>query len=81
MGYKSFLMDVGLYGNTLGYNYESFAVLATDNTWFKNVWELLHDFNVHASFNETYQLHPIRDGDHSLMELFHAIMGAPTLLP
>ncbi len=32
MGYKSFLMEVGLYGNTLSYNYKLFAVLATDNT-------------------------------------------------
>ncbi len=34
MGYESFLMDIGLYGNTLGYDYKRFAVLATDNIWF-----------------------------------------------
>jgi hypothetical protein len=79
MGYKSFLMVVGLYGNTLGYNYKCFAVLATVNTWFKNVWELLHDFNVHASFDDKYQLHPIRDGDHLLMELFLRRYGGPDL--
>jgi hypothetical protein len=37
IGYKSFLMDLVLYGNTLGYNYKCFAVLTTDNTWLKNV--------------------------------------------
>jgi hypothetical protein len=79
MGYELFLMDVGLYRNTLGYEYKCFAVLATDNTWFKNVWELLHDFNAHASFDEKYQLHPIRDGDHSLMELFSRHYGGPNL--
>jgi hypothetical protein len=70
MGYKSFLMDIGTYGNTLGYNYNWYSGLATDNTCFKNVWELLHDFNVGATFGEEFQLHPIQEGDQSLMELF-----------
>jgi hypothetical protein len=44
--------------------------LPLPNTWFKNVWELLHDFNVEATFREDYQLHPIREGDYSLMDIF-----------
>jgi hypothetical protein len=59
MGYEHILMDIGMYGNTLGYNYDWYSGLTTDNTWFKNVWELLHDFNVGATFGENFQLHPI----------------------
>jgi hypothetical protein len=70
MGYESFLMEIGLYGNTLAYDYEKFACLATDKTWFKNVWELLQEFEVEASFGLDLQIHPMRAGDASLMELF-----------
>jgi hypothetical protein len=64
MGYESFLMDLGMYGNSLGNDYQRFSGLVMDNTWFKiNIWELLHDFNVYASFGANYQLHPIRKGD------------------
>ncbi len=59
-----------MYGNTLGYNYPWFSGLAMDDTWFKNVWELLHDFGVEATFGDEFQLHPIQVGDRSLMELF-----------
>jgi hypothetical protein len=70
MGYKSFLMEIGMYGNTLAYDYTRFSGLATNNTWFKNVWELMHDFRVKAAFSNEFQLHPIRVGDASLMDLF-----------
>jgi hypothetical protein len=35
MGYKSFLMDLGMYGNSLGYDYQRFSGLVMDNRWFK----------------------------------------------
>jgi hypothetical protein len=70
IGYQSFLMEIGMYGNILGYDYPQFSGLATDDTWFKNVWELLHDFGVEATFGDEFQLHPIRVGDRSLIELF-----------
>jgi hypothetical protein len=54
MGYESFLMDIGMYGNSLGYNYNQYSRLAMDNTWFKNVWELLRDFSVEATFGEEF---------------------------
>jgi hypothetical protein len=37
MGYKSFLMETGLYGYPLGHDYTRFSALETDGTWFKNV--------------------------------------------
>jgi hypothetical protein len=70
MGYESFLMDVGLYGNVFGYKYNHLSVLATDHTWFKNIWELLQEFKVDVSFGASAQLQPVRTGDRSLMSEF-----------
>ncbi len=70
MGYESFMIEVDLYGNTIDYNYKSHSMLATDNTWFKNVWELVSYFNVSLNFDLDYQLKPIRRGDSSLMSKF-----------
>jgi hypothetical protein len=55
MGYESFMIEVGLYGNTMDYNFKSYSMLATNNTWFKNVWELVLYFNVSLNFNEVFQ--------------------------
>ncbi len=63
-------MDIKMYGNSLGYSYNWYSVLATNNTWLKNVWELLHGFDIKATFGEDYQLHPIQEKDYSLMGLF-----------
>jgi hypothetical protein len=70
MGYESFMIEVGLYGNTMDYNFKRYSMLATNNTWFKNVWELVLYFNVSLNFNEDFQLKPIRRGDRSLMSKF-----------
>jgi hypothetical protein len=70
MGYELLPMDIGMYRNSLGYSYNWYLVLATNNTWFKNVWELLHDFDVKVTFGEDYQLHPIHEGDYFLIDLF-----------
>ncbi len=70
MGYESFLMEIGLYGNTFSYDYTMISDLVTDGTWFKNVWELLNEFQVTAVFGREHQLAPIRSGDCSLMNLF-----------
>jgi hypothetical protein len=56
MGYELFLMDIGMYRNSPGYSYNWYSVLLMDNTWFKNVWELLHDCNVETTFGEDFQL-------------------------
>ena len=63
-------MDIGMYGNVLALNYKYFSVLATDHSWFKNLWELLWTFGVDATFGEGVQLLPVRTGDKSLMSEF-----------
>ena len=45
-------------------------VLATNHTWFKNLWELLLGFEVDATFGDGAQLQPVRIGDKSLMSEF-----------
>ncbi len=70
IGYESFIIEVGLYGNHMGYEYKTHSFLVMDNTWFKNVWELVYYFNIHLHFNEDFQLKPIWQGDSSLMSEF-----------
>ncbi len=70
IGYESFINEVGLYDNTVDYEYKTHSILATDNTWFKNVWELVSYFNVRFHFSDNLQLKPIQQGDLSLMSEF-----------
>jgi hypothetical protein len=67
IGYESFLMDIGMYGNPFDLNYTHFSLLATAGTWFKNLWELLTDFDATATLGNECHLHPLRLGNSSLM--------------
>jgi hypothetical protein len=64
------MIEVGLHGNTMDNNYKSHSMLATDNTWFKNIWELVSYFNVSLNFDLDYQLKQFRCGNSSLMSKF-----------
>jgi hypothetical protein len=70
IGYESFIIEVGLHGDAMGYEYKFHSFLATDNTWFKNVWELVSFFNFRLHFNEDFQLKHIRQGNSSLLHPF-----------
>jgi hypothetical protein len=56
-----------MYGNPFDLDYSQLSLLATSGTWFKNVWELLADFNVSAMLGDKFHLHPVRLGDSLLM--------------
>ena len=71
MGYESFVMDIGVYGNVFDLDYRTYSILATNDTWFKNVWELIHEFEIKATFGTDVQLFPLRKGDKSLMSEFY----------
>jgi hypothetical protein len=59
-GYESFTVEVRLYGiNTMEYEYKTHSILTMDNTWFKNVWELVSYFNNCLHFNADFHLKPI----------------------
>jgi hypothetical protein len=68
--YESFMVEVGLCGNTMSYKYKTHSMLATNNTWYKNVWAYSHYFNIRLNFNGDLHLKPVRKGDKSLMSEF-----------
>jgi hypothetical protein len=70
MVYESFMIKVGVYGNTMDYNYKRHSMLVTNNTLLKNVWVLVSYYNISLNFDEDYQLKPIRWGNKSLMSKF-----------
>ena len=70
MGYESFVIDIGMYGNVFDLKYNIYSDLATNDTWFKNVWELVCEFEISATFDANVQLFPLRQGDKSLMSEF-----------
>ncbi len=70
IGYKSFMMEVGLYGNTMDHEYKTHLILVTKNIWYKNVWELVHYFKIRRVVHTDYQLKPVRKGDKLLMSEF-----------
>jgi hypothetical protein len=80
MGYESFLMDIGMYGNPFDLNYTRFSFLATAGTWFKNLWELLTDFDVTATLSNECHLHPAHLGNLLLMFEFSKHFSSPDLL-
>ena len=54
----------------MDYDYKAYSVLATNGTWYKNVWELVHYFKISLAFQSEYRLGPVRRGDKSLMSKF-----------
>ena len=59
MGYELFMVEIGLYGNTMDHVYKAYSILATKYTWYKNVWELVHYFNIRLAFQPEYRLGPV----------------------
>ena len=70
MAYESLMIEVGLYGNTMSHDYKKHSMLVTNNTWFKNVWELTSYFKVRLNFDDEFHLKAVRRGDKSLMAEF-----------
>jgi hypothetical protein len=70
IGYESFMVEVGVYGNTMSYKYKTHSMLGTNNTWYKNVWEFSHYFNIWLNLNGDLHLKPVREGVKSLMSEF-----------
>jgi hypothetical protein len=61
MGYESFMVKVGLYGNTMDHVYQAYSTLVTNNTWYKShLWELVHYFNIRLVFQSEYRLGPVQ---------------------
>ncbi len=70
LAYDNFLMEVGLYDNPFQWSYTDYGHLATDSTWFKNLWQLLHSFEAELQIQDSDQVSGIREGNRSLISNF-----------
>ncbi len=66
-----------MYGNPFDLNYTQFSFLATSGTWFKNVWELLTDFNVSGTLGNDSHLQLACLGNSLLMFEFSKHYSSP----
>ena len=60
-------MEVGMYGDVFTLDYEQYGCLATDNCWFKNLWEFALHLKVTISVDKRFCLGTEREGDQSIM--------------
>ena len=60
-------VETGLYGNFLLRDYSTFECLAS-HTWFKQIWELSHHYQVQVHLSEGIVIPPLRENDTVLME-------------
>ena len=68
--FEAMLVEVGLYGNLLTRDYDSFANLATSGTWWKNFWEYADYLGIDVELSSDYCLSAVRLRDRSIMDLF-----------
>ena len=61
--FEAFVIETGLYGNVFSQDYKVLGCLATDGTWFKNLWQTLRHLGVHLQVGEDHQLRPLRERD------------------
>ena len=73
MAFDNFLIEVGLYGSPFQWSYDDFGQLATDSTWFQDLWCLTHAFSADVSFRDEDMVRGVRENDRSLMSEFHRI--------
>ena len=58
--YEAFLVEVGLYGDVFTRDFKRYGMLATDGTWFKNLWELADHLKVSITMDSRYHIQPER---------------------
>jgi hypothetical protein len=73
MAYENLLMGVGLHGSPLQWKYSEYGHLATEATWFQNLWLLVSTYEVDTSFRDKDTVQGIRENDCSLMAEFYQI--------
>jgi hypothetical protein len=73
MSYDNFLIEVGLYGKPLQWSYTEYGRLATNATWFQNLWQLAFTYQVNISFQMDNTVQGRREHDRSLISELHRI--------
>ena len=66
--FEAFAIEVGLYGNVFSHDYEKYARLSTDGTWFKNFWETASHLRIDIALREDVHIRPVRERDGSITE-------------
>jgi hypothetical protein len=73
MAFQNFLVEVGLYGSPLDWNYKDYGHLATEASWFHNPWNITHLVNASLTFCTEDQVHGAREHNRSLMLKFFCV--------
>jgi hypothetical protein len=73
MAFDNFLVEVGLYGSPFDWSYKDFGHLATESTWFCDLWNLVHVFAADVSFCSEDLVQGVRENGRSLMSEFFRI--------
>ena len=66
----AFLVEVGMYGNPVGWSYEKRNALTTLGMWFQNMWEVAFHLKSCVKIHKQFQIGLVREGDSALMRLF-----------
>jgi hypothetical protein len=73
MAFENFLIEVGLYGSSLYWNYKDYGHLTTEASWFHNLWNITHLCNGTLTFCTKDQVHSAREHNRSLMLEFFRV--------
>ncbi len=73
MAYNNFLVEVGLYGSPLDWNYGDYGHLSMEDTWFWNLWQLRDTFNAMLTFCAEDQVRGVQEGNRPLMSEFFQV--------
>ncbi len=72
MAYENFIIEVGLYDNSLMWSYADYGKLSSDATWFQNLWLLASTYEATIIVRNEDLVQGIQEHDRSLMsEFFH----------
>jgi hypothetical protein len=73
MAYENLLIEVGLHRLPLQRKYTKYGCLATEATWFQNLWLLVSTYEVDISFRDKDMVQGIRENDCSLLAEFYRV--------
>jgi hypothetical protein len=71
IAYDNFLLEIGMYGSPLQWQYDKYGTLLTNATWFHNLWQLVSLYGMEVCFCLEDMITGIRGNDCSLMAEFY----------
>ncbi len=73
MAHENFLMEVDLYGSPRRSGYADYGHLATEDTWFQNLWVLIDYFGMEVEIQDSNLIQGARMGDRSIVSKFFCL--------